>query len=162
MWATAASYAILPLILIFMPSFVVEPPNEGMCRIRALGRAIAEALPDKSFLGAVYPKDNGLIGFMLDLDLAFEEETTGRAMRLAWRSDSFHSFISPTVEDTERKLKEHPETTALVYAQNGYGHLKEMGIRDDYHTGFQIWDGRTWQSLMLYLKMPARKANEER
>jgi len=147
---------ILPFIMIIYPNVVLEPPNDGMCRVRALGQSMAEALPDKSFLGAVYPLNNGLIGFMMDLDLAFEEARTGRDMRLAWRTDSFHAFTPPTADDTRKKLEEHPETNALVYAQEGYEHLKELGIKDEYHTGFQIRKGDIWQPLRIYLRQQHR------
>jgi len=125
---------------------IAEPSDNGMCYFRKVGHSIAAVLPDKTNLGVIFPQNNGLIAFIFNLELAFEESRAGRSIALAWHSDSFHQFDYEGKENVERQLSEHPETSALVCSIDGCKILESLGMAEAMKTGFLVREKNGWKA----------------
>jgi hypothetical protein len=152
---TILSLFILPFVASVETDWIVVRPNQGMCVVRNVGRGVAAVLPDKTQLGAVFPGDNGLMAFIVSLELAFQEAQTGRPMMMSWHSDNFHAFSSPKSSDVEKQLKDHPETNALTYSSTGYDLLRTVGIKDELETGLFVREGTEWKPKVIYFPQGA-------
>ncbi len=146
------------LVLVFAVPFLIATtdwvtarPGDQMCLVRKLARQTAAALPDQAKLGAIFPPNDGLTAFIVNLGLALEEAQTGRSMSMIWHSDSFHSYLPPTVSDVEKQLKGHPETNALIYSPDAKDMMKKLGFKNAYGSGFLLREDGEWISRLIYL-----------
>jgi hypothetical protein len=122
-------------------------PNSGMCAVRNVGRKVAAALPSEVQMGAIFPGDDGLMAFIIGLELALEEARTGRLMTMSWHIDNFHSFYPPKASDVEYQLSSHPDTNILPYSWEGQDLLKKLGFKNGVEEGLLIREGKNWKPL---------------
>jgi hypothetical protein len=141
---------ILPLTLALRPDWIAALPDKGTCSVKTAGRALAVHLPDNGRAGIVYPKNNGLVAFIVSLELALQEAKTGRPMQLAWHADSFHSFNPASENDVANQLKKYPQTNAILYDGHGFGILKNLGMIEGFPTGFLLRRDGEWTSIRFY------------
>lgn len=75
---------LLPLAFWIRADWLVPQPSTEACSARALGHKIAEILPDDANLVVLDPEGNGLLPFMVKLELSLENVRSGKHMSLAW------------------------------------------------------------------------------
>lgn len=140
---------LVPLIMAVAPDFVALDSNEGLCQARQFGRALATSLDAGENLGVISPKNDGLLAFVVDLEMAFHEVSTGKPLKLAWHSDSFHTFALPSAKEVDAFLVKFPETDAIAYTADGYNLVRNIGLKDGLRTGLLKRSEDGWHSQIL-------------